>query len=29
MIIEKNINGKLIVNNTKEGAKFEICIPGA
>ena len=29
MIIEKNINGKLIVNNTKKGAKFEICIPGA
>jgi len=29
MIIEKNINGKLIVNNTKEGAKFEVCIPGA
>ena len=29
MIIEKNINGKLIINNTKEGAKFEICIPGS
>jgi len=29
MIIEKNINGKLLVENTKEGARFEICIPCA
>jgi len=27
MIIEKNINGKLLVNNTHDGAIFEICIP--
>ena len=27
MIVEKNINGNLIVNNTADGAIFEICIP--